>query len=1231
MKRPRRAALYRIARHLAGAAVVTGAMVSTAAAAPVAGSLGLGAAPTLRATALALACATAVGAVVYLAMRLFGRRPDAAASPTAKTPIRAVSALFALGALLLVVTVVVYQTSVQALVANTRQLLSSLAEVQARSLAQDRIRLEAGALAMGSSRVLTGDFAQWRADGSDAAQDRLRVLLAESARTFGFDGADLFATSGGFVIGAERSPRRLDLDALVRQVAANGQLTTVVPPREGPQAGTTGFLVNMPLRDAAGEACCVLYLYSARRPEAHPMLAAIFRSTHTAEAFILRPDDRGGVVIGGGLGKLEAEPSLGAPTDPYLFAAATDRAGASGLGHDHDGREVLAVRSDIPGSNSALVVKIDRDEIVSGARTSAFLSAALALMLLLLALAVGRGLWQKNRLREAAREIKATRAVNAAEARFRAAFEQAAAGMANLALDGTISRANRTACEMLQRSGEELMGRSLASLRDPSVAGTDENTLRGLASGAVPLVQVEERYLRKDGTPIWLACTFSLVRDPEGVSDHLLLVAQDVSARHATEAALRESEERFDLAVKGSDQGVFDVNVRSGSLYLSPRTREMLGISPQDPTDLKRIWHRVLHSADRRKVAKAWSSLVRQGAQSFDCEVRLRMPDGSYHDFQSHGLAARDEWGVVTRIVGMVADITDRKQTERRLRLSAAVFASSFEGLVVTDLDAVISAVNPAFTRITGYTSEDAIGKNMRIMHSGRHDREFYRDLWRALLANGSWQGEIWNRRRNGEVFLQQLTINTVYDSAGVPQNYVGAFQDITQIKHSEFELDRIAHYDPLTDLPNRTLLASLIDHALSRPDTSCAVIFLDLDRFKTVNDSLGHLIGDQVLQVAAARVKAALDGRATVGRYGADEFVVIVEELDGPDDAAAIATRLIHELASPFVLANGRDVYLGASAGISLYPDDADSAQRLLQHADSALAEAKSHGRGSYAFYTQALTRSARVRMEMEADLRRGLARNEFQLNFQPVVNLVTGRIHGAEALVRWHSPVHGLVTPNRFIPLAEETGLIDPLGTWVLEEACGQMAEWLSKGASLDFIAVNLSPRQFQRDSLCEHVEDVLRRTGLPAERLEVEITENVLFEVRSAAERKLRQLRERGVRIALDDFGTGYSSLAYLKRFPITKLKIDRSFVRDLPRTADGEIATAIISIARALGLEVVAEGIEHPEQCDFLRDRGCDYGQGHLFSRPVTSERFERLVLQGSLLPTGMDTHSGAVLH
>ena len=1196
-----------------------------------------GSAPTLKTTLIALVVAAAIGAAAFMAARLVARRnaaSDAAAGPFSANgtahalpvptgaggAMRAVLLLLGLGAILLVVTVLVYQASVQSAITDTRRLLATLAEVQVRSLAQERQRLETGALALGSSRFLADDVAGWHAEPSSERRERLRLLLGDSARAFGFVGAELWTNKGAFVMSSGPEPGRPDMAEMVRQVAATGQLAEAPPPRDSGRAGGFAFLVNVPVRNAANEPCCVLLLQSPARPDAHPMLSAVFRTARTAEALLVGPYPRGGVRVTTAVSRDQAAPMPRTfAADPFSFAAGTGNAVGAGTGTDPSGRAVLAVRVPIPGEQSALVLKVDRDEILGGARTSAFFSAALACALLLLAVAVGRGLLQKTRMRDAARELTAARAVGEAEARFRAAFDQAATGILHLDLDGTILRANDKACRMLGRPADALAGLSLWQLREAAHAAKGADVIRPLLDGRAAEIETEESVVRPDGSAIWLGFTFSLVRNADGAADHLLLVAQDISARRAAEAALRESEERFGLAVKGSDQGVWDLDVRTGRLYLSQRAREMLGVGPDEAVDVRRPWHEMLHADDRRKVAAAWKAFLRGGSPTLELDIRLRRPDGAYHDFRWHGLAARDAAGAISRTVGLLADITGSKQTERHLRLAAAVFASSHDGLVVTNLRSEVSAVNPAFSRITGYAEEEILGQNMRLLHSGRHDRDFYRALWSELTTAGVWRGEIWNRRKNGEIFLQQLNITTVYDESGAAQNFVGAFQDITQSKHSEFELDRLAHYDPLTDLPNRTLIASLLDLALSRPGSRCAVLFLDLDRFKTVNDSLGHMAGDAVLQMAARRIQDGLESGATLGRHGGDEFVIILEGIAGPEDAATVANRIIQEMGRPFAMPGGGEIYLGASVGISLFPEDADTPATLLQHADSALAEAKSHGRGGYAFYTQALTRGARVRMEMEADLRRALAREEFVLNFQPVVNLATGRIAGTEALVRWQSPTHGLVTPNRFIPLAEETGLIEPLGNWVMEAACRQMAEWLDKGADLDFIAVNLSPRQFQRGALCEFVDDVLRRTGLPPHKLEVEITENLLFDARAAAERKLRQLKETGVRIALDDFGTGYSSLAYLKRFPISKLKIDRSFVRDLPRTADAEIATAIISIARALGFSVVAEGIEDPRQHDFLKARGCDFGQGHLFSRAVSGERLLRLALSGPLAP------------
>ncbi len=573
---------------------------------------------------------------------------------------------------------------------------------------------------------------------------------------------------------------------------------------------------------------------------------------------------------------------------------------------------------------------------------------------------------------------------------------------------------------------------------------------------------------------------------------------------------------------------------------------------------------------------------------------------------------------------GVQIDITERRQAEEKLRLIAAVIASTRDSVVITDLEPRILAVNPAYTEITGYSEAEMIGQNPRLLQSGRHDRAFYQALWASLRKTGHWQGELWNRRKNGELYPQWVTLSTVRDHRGEPTHYVGVFTDISQIKHAEARLEHLAHYDPLTELPNRLLAQLRLAHALEqaqRRHCKVGVLFIDLDQFKTVNDSLGHLAGDQLLRAIAQRLSERLRQQDTLARLGGDEFLIVLEGLQRPEEAATVAQTLIGLLTRPFtLLSSDQEIYLGASIGISLYPDDGLSVGELIQHADTTVYQAKAKGRNTYQFYTETLTRAAHERLDMESRLRRGLERGEFLLHYQPLVAVGDGRIIGAEALVRWQPPGEALVPPLRFIPLAEETGLIVALGEWVLRAACTQAQAWREAGLPPLLLAVNLSAQQFQQPGLIEQLRAVLADTGLPATSLELEITESALMQQGQDAVAMLMALKDLGVRLAIDDFGTGYSSLAYLKRFPLDKLKIDQSFVRDIPNDpGDMGITAAIIALARTLRLEALAEGVETAEQLAFLREQGCDTYQGYLFSRPVPAEEFALRLRTSWIIP------------
>ncbi|WEN43543.1 putative signaling protein [Thauera sp. GDN1] len=584
----------------------------------------------------------------------------------------------------------------------------------------------------------------------------------------------------------------------------------------------------------------------------------------------------------------------------------------------------------------------------------------------------------------------------------------------------------------------------------------------------------------------------------------------------------------------------------------------------------------------------------------------------SYHDTPHK--PDQDEIDLVEEFARITALAVQKVRAEAALRQSSAVFESTRDGVVITTLEPRIVAVNPAYTEITGYRADEVIGLNPSLLRSGRHDRAFYQAMWAGLKQLGYWQGEVWNRRANGEVYPQWLTLSTVRDETGEPSHYVGVFTDLTQLKRSEQQLEHLTHYDPLTDLPNRLLVQSRLEHAIDqarRHRSRVGVLFVDLDRFKNVNDSLGHPAGDALIQAVATRLRDGLRDEDTLARLGGDEFLVVIEDLESADAAASVASKLTRLVQEPFCVADGQEVIVSASIGVSLFPDDGDTATGLIQHADAALYQAKARGRDSFCFYSSALTAAVSEHMQMEMGLRRALERGELLIHYQPLVSLEGGPI-GAEALLRWQPPGEALVRPDRFIPLAEETGLIVPIGAWVLREACRQARAWLDAGLEFGAVSVNLSVRQFHERSLVTLVADVLRETGLPAHRLELEITESALMDDVEQAVQTLHMLRALGVALAVDDFGTGYSSLAYLKRFPIGKLKVDQSFVRGIAaEESDRAIVTATIAMARSLGFTTTAEGVETEAQLDILRALGCSAYQGYLFSRPVEAADFARL--------------------
>lgn len=559
--------------------------------------------------------------------------------------------------------------------------------------------------------------------------------------------------------------------------------------------------------------------------------------------------------------------------------------------------------------------------------------------------------------------------------------------------------------------------------------------------------------------------------------------------------------------------------------------------------------------------------------------------------------------------LGMNPGLKRQRQDQERLRQAAVVFDCTREGVLVSDSRGVIVHVNRALVEITGYPAEEVLGRRPNMFKSGRHGPEFYQAMFKTIDEHGEWHGEIWNRRKSGEVYPQWQTVRAITDDKGQVSHYVAVFSDISAIKNSQTELARLVHHDPLTDLPNRLLFTDRTEQALAsaqRHQTGCALLMIDLDHFKIINDSLGHNVGDLLLKAVAERLLRVFGKGFTVARLGGDEFAVLIDSCAQASQAAGLAQQVLEIMKGPFDV-DKHQLFISASVGISVFPGDALNAEQLLRNADSALFKAKSSGREGYALYTEELTAHAQYRVEVASDLRRALEQQELRVYYQPVHELKTSRLIGVEALVRWEHPLRGLLAPGEFIPIAERTGLIAEIDAWVLEQACWQMVQWQGAGVELAFVAVNISSRLFARPELFALVSTVLADTGLDPALLELEVTESAVMDNSQVALEQMHRLRALGLRLAIDDFGTGFSSLLRLKRLPVQKLKIDQGFVAGLPGDNDDvAIVRAVIALGQSMGLQVHAEGIEQVGQAQFLLDLDCDLGQGYWFGRPMPAQ-------------------------
>ena len=954
---------------------------------------------------------------------------------------------------------------------------------------------------------------------------------------------------------------------------------------------------------------------------------------------------------------------LGKAALPMQKALAGER--GRGIIRDYAGIEGVAAWRYLPALGWGMVVKIDTDEALAPAaelRRATYL--ALALFLVLsggVAFFIGRGLSRPVRhltqaadrvaagdlsqhapldgrgelgrlaqafnhmmdaMADARRTLEAqvearSHELHAVTTLQNAILDNAGALVVVLDREGRIRRFNHACEELSQYSFAEVEGRFVW---DFLLLPEERETVRKEAFDA--LVQ-DTRTLRSSYTNYWVArdgtrrliewANASLL-DEHGRTAFVVGTGIDVTEKKRAEAVLRENAQRLSEAQRIAQVGSWELELVTGRLVWSDETFRLFEIDQAAFGATYEAFLDAIHPEDRDRVSQAYADSLATRTP-YEIAHRLRMPDGRIKWVNERCETHYDEHGRALRSTGTVQDITVRRQAEELLRLYANVFEHSGEAILISDGDNRILAVNPAFTRLTGYRIDEIRGENPNLLASGQTPVETYQDMWGTLDETGFWQGEILDRRKDGTLYPKWISISAVRDPDGRVSHYVASFTDITARKMAEAQISRLAYHDALTGLINRFSLQSQLEQALAmahREQRALAVIFLDLDRFKTINDTLGHAMGDDLLVEVARRLLDNVRESDIVARLGGDEFVVVLTDVGDVNAAARVADKILHALARRYRIGQ-HGLHSTASLGLAFYPNDGEDGDTLMKNADTAMYHAKSLGRNNVQFFTAEMNLAAVKRLTLDRDLRIAVENKQFELFYQPQLDSWSGRTIGVEALIRWHHPDDGLVLPAEFIPLAEETGLILPLGEWVLDEACRQLRAWRDDGIADVTMAMNLSAHQLRSPVLLEHVARALEQHGLAGGDLELEITESMAMHDPVASIGQLKALRELGVRLSIDDFGTGYSSLSYLKLLPIQTLKLDQSFVRDIETDSnDVAICTATIALAHNLGLSVIAEGVETEAQRRLLISHQCDFMQGYLFSRPLPAAAAEAFI-------------------
>lgn len=807
-----------------------------------------------------------------------------------------------------------------------------------------------------------------------------------------------------------------------------------------------------------------------------------------------------------------------------------------------------------------------------------------------------------------------------------ALLRNASDGIHILNQDAVIIEASDSFCAMLGYTRQEIIGMQVS---DWDVNFSREEAKAVVAAQFVSPVrqQFETRHRRKDGSIIDVEVSgFPLELAGQRV---LFNSSRDITARKQAEQALQSSEQRardlsnlLRLVSDNVPDMIWAKDLHKRFLFTNKAMCEQLlhAADTDEPLGKDDLFfatrERAMQPENREwhtfgELCQDSDTLTLQagGPAQFDEFGNVR---GKFLFLDVHKAPLVNSQGEVIGVVGSARDVTLQKAAEEKLRLAALVLENSSEAMLVTDADNRIQEINPAFTKLTGYTLEEVRGKNPSVLNSGHHPAAFYQTMWQELQSSGHWQGEIRNRRKDGEIYIEWLTINTIRDEHGAVQRYVALFSDITSRKKSEEQIWRHANFDPLTQLPNRRMFYERLGHDLKkalRSGERLALLFLDLDRFKEINDTLGHDTGDALLVAAARRLSNCVRDSDTVARLGGDEFILILNDLGTPNSVERVADNILTSLSQPFVLGN-EVAYVSASIGITFYPDDASTVEGLLKNADQAMYVAKNAGRNRYAYFTNTMQQLALHRLQLLKDLRQAVLAQQFVLEYQPIVDLLTGRVGKAEVLLRWQHPQRGRIPPAEFVPLAEESGLIHGIGEWLFAESV-QCLRQLTAQFDPDFqLSINQSPLQIQAGGGQRAWGGLLQAAGLSGHNLVFEITEGLLLDTSPPVVAELMAYRDAGIQVAIDDFGTGYSSLAYLKKMHIDYVKIDQSFVRNLVEDASNQALTeAIIVMAHKLELKVIAEGVETAEQAALLRQLGCDYAQGYWYAKPLPRLDFE----------------------